>query len=163
MHNVGHHLQIEAIKETDPIKDLFARSAYNRYYYNIFLSVRTMLSEFDPKWSRTPHKDCPIILKETMKKIYKSAKKRAHKNNDTDLVKILDSAIPALHSLSEIMTKAGAIRITADYYPEERVNFTTANRFSLKNVDISEAHEWDQKIGILINTIRSAWKQINAN
>ncbi len=62
MHEVGHHLQKIAISKTDQNRDVFARSAFNRYYYGAYLNVRELLSSLNPEWSRPRHRHIPYIL-----------------------------------------------------------------------------------------------------
>ena len=161
MHKVGHHLQVEAIKKTGTERDLFTRSAYNRYYYAVYLAVRRMLTEFDPGWAKTAHKSCPEILKGAITKSYKTAKTRANKNGDFELIPKLEIGIRAAAALASLMVKANAARVVADYEPSEAVNFASAKRFSLRNIEITEAHEWDDSVRIWTNSIREAWRQIN--
>lgn len=161
MHKVGHHLQIEALKHKGDVRDLFARSAYNRYYYDVFLSVREMLSCFDENWSGIPHKSYPKLLTGQITRKFKKEKTRAHRVQDYHLVILLDTGIRAVSALASIIEKANAARITADYEPSERVNFLDSNRYSLKLINISEAHQWQESVRLWISQIQQAWDQIN--
>ena len=161
MQRVGHHLQLEAIKKTGTERDVYARSAYNRYYYAVFLTVRSLLGKLDPKWSRGPHKSYPEVLKGSITKNFKTAKWRANKNGDYALIPKLDGGIRASAALANLVEKANAVRVIADYEPSEFVNFETAERFSLKSVEITEAHNWESSVKILTDSIFEAWRQIN--
>lgn len=163
MHKVAHHLQTVAIDRDESDRDIFARSAYNRYYYAVFLAVRDMLSEMDSKWSHLAHKNYPEVLTgESIMKQFQKEKKRAEKNSDYALNEKLDKAIRAVKALSSLMSKAYVVRVVADYEPSEAVNFISGERFSLKSVDITEAHSWNNKAEIWIKDIQQAWRQINA-
>jgi hypothetical protein len=161
---VALHLQIEAIKSDKPLeeRDLFGRSAYNRYYYASFLHVRKMLTELDIRWSRTPHNDYPNILRITIRNEIRKYKKTARKSDDLYLLQLYSQAINAAHELAVIMEKSYATRVVADYHPDIQVDFTNSNRFKLQRVEITEAHQWPEKAKVLAETITSAWKQAHA-
>ena len=162
MQEVAHHLQIHAHGLVGPQKDAFARSAYNRYYYGCFLSLRSTFAEMNPQWAKNPHKSYPELLNGTISRKLKAERVRANRNGDTDLGKIIDGALRAIPEISKIMTEANAARIIADYEPSIAVDFTDGPRFSLNQVDIGRAHEWHRKIELLTVSLRSAWSQINA-
>lgn len=161
---VAHHLQIEAVKSDKPLeeRDLFGRSAYNRYYYASFLYVREMLIGLDIRWSQTPHKDYPNLLRVKIKNEINKYKEIARKADDSDLLQLYYQAINATHELATIMEKGFATRVVADYRPEILVDFTNSTRFKLQSVEITEAHQWPQKAHVLAETITSAWKQAHA-
>lgn len=148
------------MKKTGTERDLFARSAYNRYYYAVFLSVRSMVTELDNKWALTRHKSYPDLLKVSISKNLKIARWRAGKNNDSELYRILDSGIRAASALAILMEQANGARVVADYNPSEAVNFV-GGRFSLKSIEITEAHGWYDSVRILTNSIKNAWRQAN--
>jgi hypothetical protein len=162
MQIVGLYLQKEAIKNHGTDRDQFARSAYNRYYYTVFLSARAMLEKLDSKWSRTPHKSYPALLNGSIAKSFRDAKSRARRNGDHELVSKLDGGIRAAQALAKVMNKAYGIRVVADYEPAEFVDFSSADRFSLKSVEITEAHGWEGAVELWTRTILQAWRQINA-
>lgn len=161
MHLVAHHLQLEAVKRTEiSEQNLYARSAFNRYYYDLFLMVREMLIELqDAKWSSLTHSSYPGVLDKIAKDFIKE-KNRARKNGDFLLVAIVSQAISASKEISKLMEKAYAVRVVADYDPTEFVNFTSATRFSLKNIEITDAHEWRNAVQLWIEDIKKAWQQI---
>lgn len=159
---VGHHLQIEAKKRQGIERDQFARSAYNRYYYAAFLTVRSMLTGFDPKWAQMVHKDYPPLLTGQITRRYRSERTRARKNDDSELVEKLDEGVRAAAALAKLMKKAYATRVVADYQPSEPVKFSPTDGFSLMSIDITEAYNWESNIQTLVPAIKEAWKQINA-
>lgn len=161
MQVVGHHLQVEAIKKAGSERELFARSAFNRYYYAVFLSVRSMCADFNPDWAKQPHKNYPDLLKGKIAKALKQANRRANRNSDYELVPKLDSGIRATDALASLIGRAYAIRIVADYQTSEYVDFASATRFSLRRIDITEAHAWMDQVRIFTTSIREAWRQAN--
>lgn len=56
----------EKDKETE--RDLFGRSAFNRYYYAAFLVTREMLGALRPTWRHTAHAAIPELLEAGLKK-----------------------------------------------------------------------------------------------
>ena len=162
MQQVAHHLQVQAHGLFGPERDAFARSAYNRYYYGCFLSLRATFAVMNPQWAKNPHKSYPELLNGTISRKLKQERTLASKRDDADLVRIIDTALRAIPELSKIMTEANAARVVADYEPSIPVDFAGGARFSLNQIDIGRAHEWHRKIEILTVHLQSAWRQINA-
>lgn len=161
MHSVGHHLQKEAMSRGGD--DLFARSAFNRYYYNLFLSVKVVISDFDSSYSELGHKDYPNILSGTMVREFKKIGTRARKLGDFDLHADTQKAVHAAKELAAQMTEANAVRIVADYYPDTKINFIEPGiRYSLNNYSITKAHRWGETSNIHIKTINTVLQQANA-
>ena len=162
MQEVGHHLQVQANTLANTLRDAFARSAYNRYYYGCFLLLRSELEQMNSKWRSARHKDYPTILKNSIKKELTKEQKKARRRNDHDLVNKIIRAKHALAEIAELMTQAYAVRIVADYEPQVEVKFISADRFSLIEIDITTAHNWQPKVKTLMKSLRTAWSQINA-
>lgn len=162
MQQVAHHLQMHAHVLIGPERDVFARSAYNRYYYGCFLSLRATFAKMNPQWATNPHKSYPELLNGTILRKLKRERTRAIRNGDTELVRILDAAIRGIPEISKIMTEANAARVVADYEPGIAVNFIDGARFSLNQIEIGRAHEWQGRIEILAANLGSAWRQVNA-
>lgn len=161
MHEVGHYLQIEALKRADPEKDLFARSAYNRYYYSIFLTARNLLSLIDSKYERLPHKSYPEVLLGNIVSTLKKGGRTASKNGDHALVTKIASAVSAANDLSNLMEAAYATRIAADYMPSIKVNFVGPGRFELQGISITDAHNWTARAATWCRVILDAWRQVD--
>lgn len=162
MQQVAHHLQMHAHALGGLERDAFARSAYNRYYYGCFLSLRATFAEMNPQWAKNPHKSYPELLNGTISRKLKNERKRATKNGDAELVRIIDAALRGIPEISKIMTEANAARVVADYEPSIAVDFTDGARFSLNQIEIGRAHDWHRRIEILSANLRSAWRQVNA-
>ena len=163
MQEVGHHLQVHA--NTLPprtVRDAFARSAYNRYYYGCFLLLRSELEQMNSKWRSANHKDYPIILENSIQKELTKELKKARKRDDRNLVDKISRARHASREIARLMKQAYAVRLVADYEPQVEVKFANADRFSLSDIDITTAHEWQPNVRTLIKNLRVAWNQINA-
>jgi len=159
MQSVGHNLEVEAMKRPADENDLFARSAFNRYYYNLFLSVRVVLSGFDPSYSKIGHKDYPNVLSGTLIKEFQKIGKQANKLGDYTLYNETKKAVHAAKELAGQMTEANAIRIVADYYPETKIQFGQGGRYSLNSYSISKAHNWDRMTSTHLKTIEAVLRQ----
>ena len=58
------------------------------------------------------------------------------------------------------MTTAYAVRVVADYEPDEHVSFGGSPRFSLRSVDVSDAHEWENGTRVLCTNVGKVWDEI---
>lgn len=162
MQEVGHHLQVHANTMPNSLKDVFARSAYNRYYYGCFLLLRSELEQMNSKWRSINHKDYPEILQNSINNELTKEQKRARRRNDYDMVNTISRAKHALSEMAELMRQAYAVRVVADYDPNTRVQFKDVDRFSLSHIDITTAHNWQNKMNTWLKSLRAAWSQINA-
>jgi hypothetical protein len=59
MHQVAEHLSLQARAMTGNDADAFGRSAFNRYYYATYLSVRELLASLDSSWETQRHSAIP--------------------------------------------------------------------------------------------------------
>ena len=162
IHAVGHHLQTHAHGLGGGPRDAYARSAYNRYYYSVFLRTRDLFRSINPSWSRASHGDYPKILLGDVRKQLQRGWTRARKDGDRRLMQDTAAALRAVDALSGLLEKAYALRVVADYEPEELVEFNGVDRFSLKEVEITSAHAWRSLCDTFCSEINLAWVQINA-
>lgn len=161
IHAVGLHLQTYAHNFDGAERDAYARSAFNRYYYSIFLKTRELFRSLDPAWSRKPHAEYPVTLRKPVRKQLKAGWTRARRDDDTKLMRDVEAALRAVEALSGLLERAYAIRVVADYEPEQEVKFDGADRFSLNEVEITSAHGWRSKCDTFCAEISAAWKQVN--
>ena len=162
MQEVGYHLQLHAHTLPSAYRDAFARSAYNRYYYACFLFLRSELEQMNSTWRSRNHKDYPNILRNSVNKVLTNEQKKARRRNDYDLVYKITRAKHASIEIAELMNKAYAVRVIADYEPQVGVTFENTDRFSLSDIDITTAHNWQPKVRTLMGPLKIAWSQINA-
>lgn len=162
MQEVAHHLQKTAHSMVGVERDAFARSAYNRYYYACYLEIRVAFREMSAEWGRSAHSNFPAILRSSIPKCLKSGKREANRVGDAELERRISQALRGCAELASIIEKANGARIIADYSPEIGVGFNGSSRFSLNGVEITEAHEWYDRVKLLVSQILSAWRQINA-
>ena len=144
MELVADHLCQEVLRRADQTeRDLFGRTAFNRYYYATFLKVRSGLRRLNtPEWANLPHKDIPEVLKGTIRKRLAKGKIAASKVSDNEVVNLCGRAQHAALELSDIMKKGYATRVVADYSPEIEVTFSAGQEFFLNSVGTKDAREW---------------------
>ena len=164
IHAVGHHLQKEAISAAPAEKEAYARSAFNRYYYSAFLNARSLLVELldQSKASEMKHASYPGFLKGTIQKKLSHERRNASKIGDARLVSRIDLAKRSAAELARIMEIANKAREAADYEQDEPVRFGGSYRFSIKSVDISDAHDWEEATRRHCNVVRKVWDEIHS-
>jgi hypothetical protein len=142
---VGEKLEAWAFGHTDPAeKDLFGRSAFNRYYYASFLFVRIMLSEFDESWKKTAHKEIPNILEGALLDRIKTQLKNNLKSgliNESEMNQLKNDAIRAASDLANLLGSAYSVRKVADYEPENHLVINN-NSLILNGSSIGAAKKW---------------------
>ena len=159
---VGDQLATWALAQAeDDKKDLFGRSAFNRYYYAAFLSTRQMLGEFEPKWQRTAHRNIPDLLKGALKRKAEQALKSAI---DKDILtkgegmQIIEQHNKSVSDLADLLEQAYQVRISADYEPEVRIQQTN-KVISLGGHTLKSAEKWPGLADLNCETIRAAWRE----
>lgn len=161
MEIVAQHLQREASQRNLGERDVFGRSAFNRYYYATFLDVKSVLGELRKEWGNIAHATIPNVLRGTVKEELKRGRSRAQKASDSETVELCGRAIAAASELATLMERGYATRVTADYYPNIKIDFSNLFDFQLNTVKVKDASVWPNKARTLAKTILSAWKQIN--
>lgn len=160
MKAVGEQLQDWAVTQKEiAVKDLFGRSAFNRYYYAAYLVTRKNLGELDPKWKKEKHKALPNTLVTTVRKpvgqeLDKQVKKGVITNKERSVA--LDSLKVATAALSDLLREAYDLRCVADYEPEESIE-VDGKVMSLKDCKLNTAREWPSKANAYCKTIRKVW------
>lgn len=156
MHQVAEYLSSEAKHQNGADADAFARSAFNRYYYAAFLSVRDLLSSIDSKWGGLPHSGLPDILEKTLvERVRKQAKNLQKTNVITESRQhaLTKQASQASTDIASILRIAYNVRVVADYKPEQFVIFNHSD-FELVKHTRAEARNWklrvDQAKGTLL-------------
>ena len=161
MHLVGHHLQVEAMKRDLIERDWFARTAFNRYYYHMYLKTRESLANMNFESTTLNHSSCSKYLKGQVKRDFEREKRNARKNSDWQLCNDLRKAISSLISLGDLLMQAKAIREVADYGSEVEVDFISSKRFSISNTDVTKMHKWGENVESLCDFIVSTWNKVN--
>lgn len=156
---VGEHLSQIATARADAREaDLFGRSAFNRYYYASFLTVRETLKQIDTKWAEPSHAEIPDLLRgQVLKHIKKQARllEDSHQLSHSQAQSIINIAINATAALADLLTKAREVRRVADYEPEIPVTKVgTVMRLADQTLDTAKG--WpvraEQQSGIILRT-----------
>lgn len=161
MQAVAHHLQIEARRRQGIDRDLFARTAYNRYYYGCFLKVRELIMALDKSFGKPTHARIRDMMKDILPQKLEVIRKNAVRARDRRLVQMASKSIASSKRIGEILERAYGVRIFADYSPDVLINFADSKRFDLNSVDITEAHGWYDEVVIHSAQILQTWRQLH--
>ncbi|MBN4054444.1 hypothetical protein JYT87_01910 [Nitrospira defluvii] len=161
MECVGEKLKNYALSENDRIKkDLFGRSAFNRYYYAAFLITREMLGAIEPKWKKTPHRAIPKLLKDAVckpvvKRLEQSAKKDLLTNGELSALR--SKLTKATTELANLLHQANNVRLIADYEPENHI-VVNNKIIILSFCTLTSANTWANRAKAHCKDIRKVWK-----
>lgn len=127
--------------------EAYVRSAFNRYYYATYYSVRELLFQLDEKWVKTPHNDIPKLLEEALVKyvdreMKKLVRSKALTTSEENKKKYLIRA--ATNDLAGLMRESYQVRCTADYEPEIPVAYKVNNVYELQGRTDRAAKNWYQ-------------------
>ncbi len=121
-------------------RNLFARSAFNRYYYATFLTVRSTLAEIDPRWDEPTHASVPKILRETVVERFNRRVKKRHVNRN-EAEKIKAKGCTAAKAIADLLETGNATRKIADYEPDQLIKFQNEAAY-LNGVTSGAARQW---------------------
>jgi uncharacterized protein (UPF0332 family) len=156
MRIVGDHLAGVAAGKGDVDEfDLFSRSAFNRYYYSAFLSVRSVLKTIDPAWATPSHQSMPEVLKGEVLNRLKRHIRNAQKTGQIGQTRgneLFHTAGTAASELSNLLTSARETRRLADYEPEIRVAKSGAT-ITLGRWTLDAARKWEERVKAQSKTI----------
>lgn len=143
MIRVAQYLTERALATTlEDETNLFGRSAFNRFYYATFLTVRETLVTIDPSWAEPTHKQVPEILRGALvKRIKNQLNKGLLEPRETEQVKSL--AMKYASDLANTLQTAYLIRIQADYKPEQRAT-RKGGSIHLYGLKTGDAAGWHQ-------------------
>lgn len=158
MNIVGDRLAAIAATEHDPVRfDLFGRSAFNRYYYSAYFTVRTALGRIDTNWERTNHRAMPQLLRTTVLERLKkqvSMNKRTRLMPDAEASRFYSMAASAAAELSDCLRTAYEVRVVADYEPQTKVEAVgKAAGAKLADCTMGTASGWQRRAETHASTI----------
>jgi|SRR5580658_224368 hypothetical protein len=159
METVALFLQIEAKRHPADSRDfdLFGRSSFNRYYYAVYLEVRSMLGGLNSTWATVAHKSIPDLLTGQVLARIRQLKARATRLRDNRATDICRRGAASARELATLMKGANAVRVAADYHPEIAVVLDDRGRFQLNLMSVTIAHEWTERAREHGRRIRRAW------
>lgn len=143
LHPVGEHLAARAKAEVGECADAFGRSAFNRYYYAAYLSVRDLLRQINPRW-KAKHSRVPDLLEDdVINLIRREAEKQMKRSliSPSEKSRLTSRAATAASALANVLRTAYAVRVTSDYEPEQLIAFDRGT-FSLLSRTEGEARAW---------------------
>lgn len=163
MRIVGDHLAVEATaRGVIEERDLFGRSAFNRYYYSAFLAVRAALRKIEPGWATSTHQGVPMVLKgEVLKRI----KKQIQDSEKSGMIthsqgeQYYRAAATAASELSNLLTSAREIRRIADYEPETKISHD-GQVMKLGAYSLEAAKSWENRVRAHAGTILNIYDQL---
>lgn len=142
--------------------NLFGRSAFNRYYYGVFLAVREMIRYGHPEIVRFPHKNMPEDLTGKLReKIVDVARQQVKKGliSPAQQAQFVDRASIALRELAEILREGYRIREIADYEPA--ILATVQNGHVVLDEKTSDAaRNWGRRAERAIGQVKHVWRQL---
>lgn len=163
MKAVGKKLEDLALAERDEVLlDLYGRSAYNRYYYAAFLTVRDMIRKLDGEDKRIKHASISEILEGRIRKKLKSAIEKLERKGflkKAEAARYRSSVHRATRSLSDVMKLAYDLRAVADYEPEVKVKMNS-NVIYLEEYKLSRAQHWYDEANAYCLTLLAIWKEV---
>lgn len=156
---VGEHLSQVALARADTQEaELFGRSAFNRFYYASYLTVREALKRIDIRWAEPSHAEIPSLLRG---KVLQHVKKKARQLEDRDQLShaqaqsVINAATNATAALADLLTKAREVRRVADYEPDIPVRRDGAV-MRLADETLDSARGWptraERQSGIILRT-----------
>ena len=161
MNRVGMQLGIWAMgRDSSKERDLFGRSAYNRFYYAAFLVTRKMLSDFNPEWKKQSHSAIPCLLTGQVKKEPIAALKRQNRARviSPSASRKMESQLrDATSDLAALLQEAYQVRRIADYEPEISVTLQNGT-MSLSGHKFGTACGWSNRASHLCGIIRRIWE-----
>lgn len=160
---VGDHLAESALTQSNNSNsDLFARSAFNRYYYAVYLTVKERISKINPVWGNIPHKSLPELLTGKVTKFIKNDIKKKIKQgvfSPYEGESLKQKVVHSANELSNLLFDANRIRVIADYEPDVKV-ILKGSTFILDGEKISEAKRWKNIAEIHTNSIMKAYRDV---
>lgn len=140
--------------------DAFGRSAFNRYYYATYLTVRDMLGQINSKWAKVPHKNIPKTLEDDLVKLFRDNGRKQVLGKvlpESQLRSYLSQTNAAAGEIASTLTSAYMVRVTADYEPDHKIEFID-EKISLASHTLDEAKNWKRRVeakkGILIKVAK---------
>ncbi len=150
-----------ASKEDDAI-DAFGRSAFNRYYYSAFLTVRATLTEMNSSWAKMAHKNMPDLLTgEVWTRIHREAQKQTATAfiSRKEAKEELHAANTAVAELASLLNLSRAVRVTADYEPDTRAMRCAAG-VSLASCTLDAAKRWPHTAERFSKQLLRVWRHL---
>lgn len=167
MIEIADYMRAEAGKHhPEALRHQIARTAFNRYYYAVFLKTRLLLVKIN-RWitekGKTPrHSELPRLLRQTLKKeiLRRCGLIDAPRSLVTkELTRIAKDAEIALKAQASILEKMNKVREVADYEPETSIGFVGLTP-TLSGETLSSMHTMYVKTNTWLGTIERTFRSV---
>lgn len=163
MQVVGNYLSEFALRLRGTSSDdgLFARSAFNRYYYATFLASRQLLAETTGTGG-LPHKALPEYLIGAFQRTLKhqiAAGFRSGLLSKSDRSRMLGIVKQNTLLLRQLLVEAYSVRVLADYEPDVPVQVKD-DTYSLGASTLSAASNWSGRAQMHCKNLHRIWKDL---
>lgn len=162
METVAAFLEAEARQRARSDYDLFARSAFNRYYYACYRIVWTLHKTIYPATRVPGHSNLPERIEGDLYDRYRKQVWAAERNNllSADDGERLRANVRRLTSdLSNLLREGYAVRCVADYDLDVLVVLNGAN-FTLESTSLATASGWIRRVNLLCGSLISEWRRL---
>jgi hypothetical protein len=143
-------------------RDAFGRSAFNRYYYAVFLETREMLEQMRDSWKNTAHNNIPRLLETSVLQRVRAGAKQQQRSglmSPAEHSSTISSASQAACELASLLRTAYLTRVVADYEPETAVSETNG-AISLNGHSLDSARNWPSLASGWIGILLNSWRKI---
>jgi len=144
-------------------RNLYGRSAFNRFYYAAYLNTREMLAFLDPKLKKTAHKNIPITLRSTLRNRLKTTVNKYYEEeimSYNDKQRLIHNMFTATEELANMLEQAYDARVIADYMPEVLIQKKSNSEFLLKSHTLQNAQRWPDRASAYCKTITKVSKDL---
>lgn len=163
MRVVAASLALQAMNCTDEREfDLFGRSAFNRFYYDAYLSARETLQRMDAGWAEQSHKQIPDLLRGAVVKRIKKAAKVAAESSQISIPesqRLVARASASAAALADLLRMAYRVRVVADYKIEKLV-LREGQVARLDGCTLENAKHWGDKTRMHTGSILSVCESL---
>lgn len=163
MQRVGEHLKSHALtlRGKAPDDDLFARSAFNRFYYAAFLVCREMVKNTIGK-SGLRHEAFPEYLTGSFRRAISLRIKQAYSKGaitDAEREKMTYLLNVNTAGLSNMLREGFGVRVIADYKPEVQVVLMESS-FELSSCTSGRANYWVREAEMYCKNLKKLWHKL---
>ena len=162
MQIVAKHLELEANRRQGEELDLFARSAFNRYYYACYRLVWQLHKTVYPEMNVPGHRDLPDKIERSLYRKFLSQFQRAAKRrliSEGKAKQLRSSVRRSTSELSNVLRQSYGVRCTADYHPEILV-IREGSKLVLELTSLAVAPGWVKRVNQLCSSLISEWKSL---
>jgi len=138
----------------------FGRSVFNRSYYSLFLTARSLIFLIDTDRTEIEHASLPKYLRVGISNRVKKEFEKQYKANLFSSKSLESSLLSDLDELARLLEEGKRLRTIADYEPNQKVSFVNGTVVLGMKKD-SEAISWPTKAEILCRKIEDGLRQIS--